>query len=438
MFEDGRQLGAVERLYRVLDEAGGTRFAVVARIRGAVDPEQLRGALIGMRERQPLLGCRVDRRGGALSFRRAGVPATPLAVGEQPEPWEATVRRELATPIDVGRGPLVRAHLGPGSDGTSSLVLTFDHCAADGRSATRATSELVASLFDSTVSPTDPKGSFGDLDAPLERWLPRGQRGLRGLLRLLAMQTGRTLGHLLRGIPRRLPRDASAPWAAHRVQTWSHRFDPEQTAQLVRDARRRGATVHGALTSAQLRSIAAESGRRGVLQVAHPVDLRGRTSPPGAAGVHVSGLDTIHRVGPATDPWSLAQEVRNDLGRAFDRGEAGHTLPITAAAAARAGWIFAPGPSGARRLARAGWLSSPYATTVTNVGDLGPAGQGPLEELHFAFCPPAPLLFGSAAATFGGRLGWTFSWREPAVGRERGERLAARSVELLLGSLDKA
>jgi hypothetical protein len=438
VFEDGRRLGGVERLYRVLDHVGGTRFAVVARVRGDVDPELLRGALIGMRERHPLLGCRIDRRGGVFSFRRSGVPATTLAVTREAVTWEAAVEEELACPLDVGRGPLVRTRLLPTTDGTSALVLTFDHSAADGRSATRAVAELVRSVSESTTSVADPGGSFTTLGQPLEDFLPAKHRGVRGFARLAMLQAGRSLARLWRGFPRRLPRDASAPWRDHRVQTWSHRLDAEQTGRLIRTARRRGTTVHGAVTAAQLRAIAAESGRSRVLLVGHPVDLRGRTSPVDASGVHVSGLDTAHRVGPRTDPWALAQEVRNDLVRAIDRGEPGFSLPITGALTARAGWLLGPGPTGATRLARLGSISVPYATTVTNLGDLGPTTQGPLEELHFAFSPPAPLLFGSAVSSFGGRLRWTFCWREPMVHRERGERLATRSVELLLSSMDKA
>lgn len=437
MFEDGRRLGGVERLYRLLDDAGGARFAVVARLRGDVDPERLRGALVGLRERHPLLGCRVDRRGGELWFRRSGVPATSLTVADGVERWESGAQAELDTPLDVGRGPLLRARLARRGPEGSALTLVFDHCAADGRSAIRAALDLLDVVISHGDSSTNPVGSFGDLDHSLEHHLPARARGLRGLLRLVGLQTWRTLGQLVRGVPRRLPRETRAAWAEHRVGLCSLDLEPEDAGRLLRATRRRGTTVHGALCAAQLRAIAAESGRRRRLMLNHPVDLRGRTSPPVAGGVHLTGLDTLHRVGPATDPWVLAQAVRRDLLRAIESGQGGYTLPMVAAVFRRLGWLFGPTPAGARRAARAVRLGAPYTTTVSNLGDLGPPRRGPIEDIRFAFCPPAPFLFASTASTFAGRLGWTFCWREPAVSQERGHRLAERSLALLLDSLDK-
>jgi len=431
VFDDGRPLGAVEHLYRLLDDAGGARFAVVARLRGPADPERLRGALVGLRERHPLLGCRVDRRGGALAFRRSGVPETPLTLPE-PEGWPDGVLNELARPLDVGRGPLLRARLAASEPDSSTITLTFDHCAADGRAASRAAIELFDAMISEAISSTDPVGSFESLQPSLETFLPARTKGLRGLLRYWALQTRRSLGHLLRGPPRRLRADARAPWWDHRPGLAALELDRDQTGRLLRTARRRGTTIHGALCAAQLRAVAGESGRRRRLMLSHPADLRGRGVPEDAGGLQISGLDTLHRVGPDTEQWPLAQAVRRDLDRALDRGEGRWTLPVIAAACRRLAGLL-----GARRTARVMSLAAPYATTVSNLGDLGGSDQGPLTDLRFAFCPPPPFLFGSIASTWAGRLAWTFCWREPAVSAERGQRLADRSLALLLESLDK-
>ena len=143
-----RSLGSLEHLFWLLDQHHFVHFAVTALISGETRPRDWRRAIDRLQKRHPILSVCID--GGPDSvplFRQADATPIPLRIVEdQPElRWEAEVGKELATPFNPSRAPLIRALLIQG-DRDAAFMLVAHHSIADGLSLAYAIRDTLDAL----------------------------------------------------------------------------------------------------------------------------------------------------------------------------------------------------------------------------------------------------------------------------------------------------
>jgi Condensation domain len=150
-----RSLGSLEHLFWLSDQHHFVHFAVTALISGRTSPRDWRRALDRLQKRHPILSVCVDGEPDSVpSFRQADATPIPLRIVEdEPElRWEAEVGKELATPFNPSRAPLIRAVLIRGAR-DAAFMLVAHHSIADGLSLAYAIRDTLDALAGRSLPP---------------------------------------------------------------------------------------------------------------------------------------------------------------------------------------------------------------------------------------------------------------------------------------------
>ncbi len=146
-----RPLGAVERLFWLLDQNRPTHFAMAAEIDGHIALANLAVALQVVVSGNPLLAANivVDDT-GMPSFVTLG--ARPVAnIAAPGSDWTGLMAAELDQRFDAAVEPLFRVTMVPGEE-RQTLILTAHHSIADGVSLAYLLEDLLAALAGEAVS----------------------------------------------------------------------------------------------------------------------------------------------------------------------------------------------------------------------------------------------------------------------------------------------
>lgn len=405
-----RPLSGFERQFWAWGRIGGMNAALVARLRGDLDPPALEAALRAVQRRHPLLGARIIPRGGPRWA--AGAPEVPLGVLPRDDDthWVRAAEARLDA-FFPDEGCLWEARLLQGR-GVHDLVLVFHHAVADARSAVQVLQDLVAALRGEPLSPVPDPGPHEALLPPGTRAPPRAL-GLARFLLLLATRR-----------PVRLPWDGDAPPMRRRTRIQAFEFDPGATARLIARAKAERASVNGALAAALLPAVAHEARPGGASTVgwASQVDFRPmlRGLPPDGVGCYAFGLPFFHRAGPGVGFWDLAREATIAVNAAVAR-----KAPLAAVAGlARAPRRLA---GASERLQRLGRLS-PLAAGVSNVGriaEVPPARGVVVEQVRLlTSLGVAGAGVSVMASTYQGRMEVLYFHPAPVVADARAGRIA--------------
>ncbi|MFE9926445.1 condensation domain-containing protein [Streptomyces sp. NPDC005774] len=103
------------------------------RVEGELDTARLATAVDQLGRRHPTLRARVVRDTDGTRLTWAGAPAIPVAEHKTDQPLDAFVRTLWQRPFDLDSGPLARADVVRGEDGTV-LLITVHHIVFDGAS----------------------------------------------------------------------------------------------------------------------------------------------------------------------------------------------------------------------------------------------------------------------------------------------------------------
>src|SRR5262245_15163853 len=225
-----RSLGSLEHLFWLSDQHHFAHFTVTALISGRTNPHDWRRALDRLQERHPMLSVCIDCVPSSTpSFRQADATQIPLRIVEdEPElHWEAEVGKELATPFDPSRAPLIRAVLIQGAR-EAAFMLVAHHSIADGLSLAYAIRDTLDALAGRFLRPLPWLPSQDDMmnvsDSPVDR------------------QEQDEAGAGMPGIYR--PHDNARPTVR------GLRLSPGLTLSIRDHARQEGTTVHGVLCAA--------------------------------------------------------------------------------------------------------------------------------------------------------------------------------------------
>ena len=293
-------LGPSEHYFWLSNQTSPKHFVVAAQIGGFTKVASWQVAFTAVQQRHPLLQvCIAEDQVGAPYFRRLNEPGIPLRVvhGGVSENWEREVSRELATPLPLKGGPLVRVAL-MHEENRSTVIVSAHHSIADGLSLTFIVRDLLRALSGGSLEKLQLTPSQEDLCEA------RGAAPVGVEPNPPTLQSAR---------PGRLPdRSRSAP------SVQSLRLSAEISGELRNRARQERTTVHGALVASVSlagRQISSEWMEEPV-RVISPVDNRKLLGLNDECLLSIVFPITEH--GPRRDAqfWDVARGVTRDLAPA--------------------------------------------------------------------------------------------------------------------------
>ena len=289
-----RSLGSLEHLFWLSDQHHFVHFAVTAVISGRTSPRHWRRALDRLQTRHPILSVCIDGEPDLVpSFRQADTTPIPLRIVEdEPElRWEAEVGKELATPFNPSRAPLIRGVLIQGAR-DAAFMLVAHHSIADGLSLAYAIRDTLDALADRFLRPLP--------------WLPSQDDMMNVSDSLVDAQEQDQAEGAIPAIYR--PHDNARPTVK------GLRLSPGLTSSIRDRARQEGTTVHGALCAALVlasREVSA-TWREIPLRILSPINARPLLDAGESCGVFLGATTSVFDR-QATDFWDIARDARNGV-----------------------------------------------------------------------------------------------------------------------------
>jgi len=286
-----RSLGSLEHLFWLLDQHHFVHFAVTALISGKTSPRDWRRALDRLQKRHPILSVCIDGEPDSVpSFRQADIAPIPLRIVEdEPElRWEAEVAKELATPFNPSRAPLIRAVLIQGARDTA-FMLVAHHSIADGLSLVYAMRDTFDALAGRFLPPLPWLSSQDDMMTVSDSLMDDQEQD----------QAGAAMPAVYR------PHDNARPTVK------GLRLSPGLTSSIRVRARQEGSTVHGALCAALVlasREVFAPW-REIPLRIFSPINARPLLDAGESCGVFLGATTSVFDR-QAMNFWDIAREAR--------------------------------------------------------------------------------------------------------------------------------
>ncbi len=245
-----RSLGAVERLFWLLDQNRPTHFAMAAEIEGHIALPDLALALQVLVSGNPLLAANIVADDvGMPSFVTGG--AGPVAnIAAPGSDWTALMAAELDSRFDAAVEPLFRVTMVAGEE-RQMLILTAHHSIADGVSLAYLVEDLLAALAGEVVPHRPVPGTLESRVAPVS------------------------------ASPDVEPSSVTAPLAyrpeGQKTSLATLRLEADATDSILAAARSEGASLHGALCAALAQSFARRPAPSSAApRILSPVDVRRR------------------------------------------------------------------------------------------------------------------------------------------------------------------
>ena len=239
----------------------------------------------------PILSVCIDGEPDSVPlFRQADATPIPLRIVEdQPElRWEAEVGKELATPFNPSRAPLIRALLIQG-DRDAAFMLVAHHSIADGLSLAYAIRDTLDALAGRSLPPLP--------------WLPSQDHMMNVSNIPVGSQEQDQAGAAMPAVYR--PHDNARPTVK------GLRLSPGLTSSIRNRARQKGTTVHGALCAALVlasRKVFA-AWREIPLRILSPINARPLLGAGESCGVFLGAATSVFD-GQTIDFWDIARDAR--------------------------------------------------------------------------------------------------------------------------------
>ena len=392
-----RRLDLAEAFFWFLDHTSPMNFMVIAEGRGPLDDAALRAALTRAQREHPLLRATIamnpEQR---LIWVPTDAPMDYLVRAVESD-WQTPLAEALIQPFPLSDAPLVRVIRLNQTDGRWVVALIFHHSAGDGRSGCRLLAEILAN----TANPDRPATPHPGYP-PLHTLYPPVYADAEVIQNFKAQ---RKIELQRYGAFEELPGfNRRAPVRQPHLQTL--RLEPEPLERLTQRCRAAGATVHGAISAAQLLAVYGAFGDAAphTLGLTTPADLRGYLREPLDADsplLCATMVTSVYRIAPDTEFWALAREISGDLKRQMQRGDGNLFFELFPPLAE-----FPATPEGIAGFARM-MENAPQVSMSSNVGRLAPlpaATPFQVEALSFALSPMFSHVLFNAVSTFNGRM----------------------------------
>jgi NRPS condensation-like uncharacterized protein len=294
-----RALGAMERLFWLLDQNHPAHLTVTAEVNGFTNVQSWRDALDEMQKRHPVLSTSINRNEeGQPALYQVDAAPIPLRVvdGSVQRRWELELDREMAVPFTPEQGPLIRGVL-IHKPQSAVLIMIAHHAIADGMALVFLIRDLLQVLSGGQIEAL----SFSDSDDELLCKLPKAEEIVQAEVSpAAAPQTE----------PARYREDDGlTPRVAAR------KLDEKLTAILKERARREGTTVQGALCAGLVLAgrMASSVWRNQLVRVMSPVNARAHLRAGEACGLYLSGGMVPFQPDDLGALWELARFAKKEL-----------------------------------------------------------------------------------------------------------------------------
>jgi NRPS condensation-like uncharacterized protein len=226
-----RALGAMERLFWLMDQNHPAHLTVTAEVKGITNVQSWRDALDAVQRRHPVLSTSINRNEeGQPALYHADAAPIPFRVvdGGVQGRWELELDREMAIPFTPEQAPLIRSVL-IHKPQSAVLIMVAHHAIADGMALVFLIRDLLQVLSGGQIEGL----SFTNAAEELLRKLPKAEK---------VVEAEASQASALQAEPALYREDDGL---APRVT--ARKLDENLTAALKERARREGTTVQGAL-----------------------------------------------------------------------------------------------------------------------------------------------------------------------------------------------
>ncbi|GLU49113.1 hypothetical protein Nans01_34640 [Nocardiopsis ansamitocini] len=402
-----------------------------------------RESLDSLQRRHPLLGVAIEKigeKGPEFVESKCPIPLEWTRAGSgrvgSSALWEDDAdSRYLSVGTDWRSGPLVRAAVTStasdrGENGVHELVLVLHHAIADGTTAVSLLQQWVetAAQHPRDVSSAPPHRRL----AATEDLFPDPYRSFRGA-GAAEQKRNRDSLDVARHAPVRVPRERHVDFRDRRTRLVHRRLDAAATKALSTACRKRSVTVHGALAACLVEAVHRDAGTPAgtYFMIGSPVSFRTELDSlvrPDEAGTYVATLPTMIKCNPEFDIWAVAGSVNADLAERRARGE--HFSMISD--------LSARVPAGieeSMELLDYMDKEGPINLCLSNIG-VQPipesVGGFTVVDADFAAGISVTGVLVVAATTTHGCLSLNFTYVDGLVSRDRAERIADDSLDILL------
>lgn len=435
-----RPLGATEDMYWRFDSVSPLNFGSIVRFEGALDLEALRLALRALQQRHPLLRVYIEGDKQGAPWFREGVGDIPLRILDQAsgDEWRL-LENELNTAFDTSTGPLIRCLLVKHNHQECSLITTYHHAICDGKSAIFLLRDIQQSLTQHSagetvdLAPLKSVGYYGDRIPTIENYAVG--EGLRTAWKTVKA-SARFLGSV--GLPMGLRNKNEVPLLNQRLIVEPRFLEPDLMKRIARKAKAEKTSVQCVLNAALSLAVAEDSPARffHATSCTQVLDIREQLIPAVGedCGCFVSGATSLHRLHRHQDFWQLTRDIHQRMLETLAT-----PLPFFHPAMHESFALFGRmmGDSSMTRFSEMISKLHPEGLSVSNLGQvIIDVPKCPVRITEFAFATNTNVLnyFNTSAATFNGRMTWSFSGSS-TLGRERIAHIADRTVGKIIEAL---
>jgi len=431
-----RRLSPTEKYLWLIDKQCRINFVMHAKIAGFISETVMRHALNDLQKRHPLLRVKIKRRGWAdVWFRTNDVPPIPFRIINDEEEWLKYAEEEINTSFHTEKGPLVRCVVIKHSHDKSTILITFHHSIGDGLSG----AFLMRDLLQTASSVQQGKTKVLPALPPrkeMNDYFPKFAKGWRGRLLYLNFSMRVIRSFFRFGLPAMPKIDNKAPLNKRKAHIISHHIDDDVVRKIVERARTEGTTVHGALASALLFSVARDhyGKKRLSFIVGSPVNLRNRLEPPIAddIGFFVTMGGSINQWETSSDFWQVAREIKFSLSECVEKGEP-FVFTYQHKDLSLINYMFGSGKLGSKVYSYVADMLS-QGLGFTNIGNLAiDSNQNSffIENIGFAASGSAMCPFIIFASTIDNRMTWNFIGMNPLFTREHIQKIGDDAMNVL-------
>jgi NRPS condensation-like uncharacterized protein len=289
-----RALGAMERLFWLMDQKHPAHLMVTAEVQGFTKVQSWRDALDAVQRRHPVLSTSIKRNEeGQPALYQADAAPIPLRVvdGSFQGRWELELEREMALPFTPEQAPLIRSVL-VHKPQSAVLILIAHHAIADGMALVFLIRDLLQVLSGGQIEALLFNSSAEELLSTLPEEAEVVQVGAPQAEPALYRED-----------------DGLTPRATAR------KLDENLTATLKERARREGTTVQGALCAALVLAGRKTSStwRNQSVRVISPINVRAPLGAGEACGLYLVGGMVLFQPGDSRAFWELARFAKKEL-----------------------------------------------------------------------------------------------------------------------------
>lgn len=390
-----RGLDPSEVYYELVDRIWPMNVLCVLELDRPVPATAVAEAWATTTARVPVVGARLERRSPHEAHFVFG---SDVATGPVPtyDDLATALASEGRTPIDPATGPLARCSLVEHAD-HATVVIAVHHAALDGRGLAQLALLLARVLVDGDHVSGHPLTSA---TLPLAELTPSQHGWASRRVEMLA--TAREIraedGYVGNAVP--LPWHDPAPDAEREIGFLPFRLTMEETADLIGWSQAHDATVHGALSAAVLRTVAALTPQLPRTALSTTVDLRARALEPERGAIGQAAAVIAASYDEPADAGATARAVSADVRRRVDRGEGELFFALSGADRLPVG-------EESDKVVRQWTANATPSVCLSNLGVVRGAAPGALRALTFGLAPTPNQAAFVFAATFRGRTSFT-------------------------------